>query len=103
MEKRESIICKDKRKARNSYQSERKQRKRKRTDKNDQTLSVITIKVNRLCSCINRVLKKNLVLLYSTGNYIQYAIISHNGKLVANVYIGITESLCCTAEINTAV
>ena len=37
----------------------------------------------------------NKVLLYSTGNYIKYPVINHNGK----VYI--TESLCCTTEINT--
>ena len=39
----------------------------------------------------------NKVLLYSTGNYIQYPVINHNGK----EYICITESLCCTVEINT--
>ena len=45
----------------------------------------------------------NKVLLYSTGNYIQYPMINHNGKenFKKNVYICITESLCCTAEINT--
>ena len=32
---------------------------------------------------------KNKVLLYSTGNYIQYPMINRNG----NEYIGITESL----------
>ena len=39
----------------------------------------------------------NKALLYSTGNYIQYPVINHNEK----EYICITESLCCTAEINT--
>ena len=39
----------------------------------------------------------NKVLLYSTGNYIQYPVINHNGK----VFVRITEILCCTAEINT--
>ena len=39
----------------------------------------------------------NKVLLYSTGNYIQYPVINHNEK----EYICITESLCCTAEMNT--
>ena len=39
----------------------------------------------------------NKVLLYSTGNYIQYLVINHNGK----EYTYITELLCCTAEINT--
>ena len=42
-------------------------------------------------------------LLYSTGNYIQYSMINHNGKeyLKKNVYICTTESLCFAAEINT--
>ena len=35
------------------------------------------------------------VLLYSTGNYIQYPVINYNGKEYS-----ITESLCCAAEIN---
>ena len=39
----------------------------------------------------------NKVLLYSTGNYMQYPLINHNGK----EYICITESPCCTVEINT--
>ena len=45
----------------------------------------------------------NKVLLYSTGNYIQYPVINHNGKDYEKeyIYICITESLCCTAEINT--
>ena len=51
----------------------------------------------------------NKVLLYSTGNYIQYPIINHNGKeyekayicMCMYVYIYITESLCYIAEINT--
>ena len=43
----------------------------------------------------------NKVLLYSTGNYIQYPVIKHNGKeYEKDVCICITESLCCTAEIN---
>ena len=41
----------------------------------------------------------NKVLLYSTGNYIQYPVINHNGKEYEKEYICITESLCCTAEI----
>ena len=42
----------------------------------------------------------NKVLLYSTGNYIQYPVINHNGKKYKkNVYICITESLCCTAKV----
>ena len=44
----------------------------------------------------------NKVLLYSTGNYIQYPVINHNGKnMNKNAYICVTESLCCRAEINT--
>ena len=47
----------------------------------------------------------NKVLLYSTGNYIQYLVINYNGreyeKVYIYTYIYITESLCCTAEINT--
>ena len=45
----------------------------------------------------------NKVLLYSTGNYIQYPVINHNGKEYKKeyTYMCITESLCCTGEINT--
>ena len=48
----------------------------------------------------------NKVLLYSTKKYIQYPMINHNGKEYFKkeyiyIYICITESLCCTAEINT--
>ena len=43
------------------------------------------------------------VLLYSTGNYIRYPVINHNGKEYEKeyiyIYIRITESLCCPAEI----
>ena len=45
--------------------------------------------------------KSNKVLLYSTGNDTQYSVINHNGKEYKIVYICITESLCCTAVINT--
>ena len=45
------------------------------------------------------------MLLYSTGNYIQYPVINHNGKEYKKecvcVCVCVTESLCCTAEINT--
>ena len=46
----------------------------------------------------------NKVLLYSTGNYIHSPGINHNGKeyYKKNVYMCRTESLCCTAEIGTA-
>ena len=44
----------------------------------------------------------NKVLLYSTGNYIQYPMINHNGKNMENnvricmcVCIYIYESFCC--------
>ena len=43
----------------------------------------------------------NKVLLYSTGNYIQYPVINLNGKEYEKEYICITESLCHTAVINT--
>ena len=44
----------------------------------------------------------NKVLLYSSGNYIQYPWINHNRKeYKKNVYMCMTESLCCAAEINT--
>ena len=41
------------------------------------------------------------VLLYSTGIYIQYLVINHNGKEYEKEGIYITELLCCAAEINT--
>lgn len=47
----------------------------------------------------------NKVLLYSTGNYIQYPVINHNRKEYEKeyIYVCIRESLCCTtAGINTA-
>ena len=45
----------------------------------------------------------NKVLLCSTGHYVQYPVIKHNGKehIKKNVYIFITELLCCTTEIGT--
>ena len=44
----------------------------------------------------------NKVLLYSTGNYIQYPVINLNGKEYEYIYICITEShLLYIAEINT--
>ena len=51
-------------------------------------------------SCIGWI--NNKILLYSTGNYIHSPGINHNGKEYEKVlYICITESLCCTADINT--
>ena len=46
----------------------------------------------------------NKVLLYSTGNYIQSPGINHDEKeyFTKNVYMCKTVSLCCTAEIGTA-
>ena len=45
--------------------------------------------------------RKNKVLLDSTGNYIQCPMINYSGKnMKSNVYICITESLCCIAETN---
>ena len=46
----------------------------------------------------------NKVLLYSTGNYLQYSRISHNGnyeKESVYMHTYITESLGCTIETNT--
>ena len=44
--------------------------------------------------------------LYSKGKSIQYPVINNSGKVYEKecmyIYIYITESLCCTAEINTA-
>ena len=45
---------------------------------------------------------------YSTGNYTEYPVINHKGKeyerecvyIYIYIYIYMTESLCCTAEIN---
>ena len=50
------------------------------------------------CKLLYRECINNKVLLYSTGNYIQYPVINHNGKEYEKecIYIGITESLCCT-------
>ena len=41
----------------------------------------------------------NKVLLYNTKNNIQYSVINHNGKTYKNIYVCITKSLCCRAEI----
>ena len=41
-------------------------------------------------------------IVYSTGNYTQYFVISYKGKdsEKKNRYIHITESLCCMPETN---
>ena len=55
----------------------------------------------------------NKILLYITGNHVQYPVINHNGKEYEKEYVCVyiyiyikniykTESHCCTAEINTA-
>ena len=43
----------------------------------------------------------NKDLLYSTGNYIQYLIITYNGKESEKQYIDLSKSLCCTSESST--
>ena len=43
----------------------------------------------------------NKILLYGTGNYIQYAVINCNEKEHIYMYTCIIESLGCTAEIDT--
>ena len=45
----------------------------------------------------------NKFLLYSTENYSQYPMVNQNGKeyILKHVYVCVTESLCCVAEINT--
>ena len=43
----------------------------------------------------------NKVPLYTTLSYIQYPVINHSGKVCRRVCICVTESLCCTVEINT--
>ena len=42
----------------------------------------------------------NKVLLCSTGNYIQYLVINHNGKECIHIYIYNNESLCYTPKTN---
>ena len=49
----------------------------------------------------------NKDLLYSTGNYTPYFVLTYKGKeseyicIYTHTHICITESLCCTPEINT--
>ena len=55
--------------------------------------------INR-CKLLYRGWLSNKVLLCSTGKYIQYPVINHNGKeYEKNIYIYTNESLCYTAEI----
>ena len=55
------------------------------------------------CKFMYRMDKYN-VLLCSTGNYIQYPVINHNGKeYEKRMYMGlITEMLSCASEMDTA-
>ena len=39
-------------------------------------------------------------LLCSTGNYIQYFIVTYNGKELENIYVCVLKSLHCTPETN---
>ena len=51
------------------------------------------------CKLLYREQINDKALLYSTGNNIQYPVTNPNGREYEKEYI--TESLCCTAEINT--
>ena len=54
------------------------------------------------CKLLHLERRNNKVLLYSTGNYIQFPEINHNGKEYNKIiYMCITESLCCIAESST--
>ena len=59
------------------------------------------------CKLVQRGWINDQVLLQSTGNYIQYPVISHNGKECEKecvcIYMAeyITELLCYTPETNT--
>ena len=57
----------------------------------------------RRCKLVYMEWINNKVLLYNTGNYTQCPVINQKGKEYEKVCICIciTESLCCTAEINT--
>ena len=74
------------------------------------SILLLVIAVNlllRLISKLNFIIYigwiNNKVVLYSTGNYIQYSVTNHNGKEYEKeyTYICITESLYCTEKINT--
>ena len=52
------------------------------------------------CKLLKRGWINNIFLLNSTGNYIQYPVINHNGKEYEKECICITESLSCIAEMN---
>ena len=45
----------------------------------------------------------NKDLLYNTGNYTQYFVITYMGKNLKKIYVYITESLGCTPETNNSI
>ena len=55
------------------------------------------------CKLLHLVCKINEVLLYRTGKYIQSLGIEHDGRQCEkkNIYVCMTGSICCKAEINT--
>ena len=54
------------------------------------------------CELLHRGEINDKLPLSSTGNHIQHPMINHHGKQYEKEYICIAESLCCGAEINTA-
>ena len=53
------------------------------------------------CKLLYMELINSKVLLYSTESYTQYLMINHNGKEYRKKNLYVTESLCCSAVINT--
>ena len=55
------------------------------------------------CKLLHSEWISNEILLYNTGNYSQSLGIEHDGRQdeKENVYICMTGSLCCTAQIGT--
>ena len=51
------------------------------------------------CKLVYRKWINNKVLLYNTGNCIPYLVINHNGKNIKRMYICLTGSLRCIAEL----
>ena len=55
----------------------------------------------RRCKLLSTGWISNKTLLHRTGNYIQYPVVNIMEKcILRSVYVCITESCCCTAEIN---
>ena len=52
------------------------------------------------CELLHTGWMNNKVLLYSTGDYVQYPLTNRNEKEYGKIYKCITESACCTQEIN---